>query len=137
MLPDLLARRLPWLGGLALVICAITWGMDLTGLVYVCPYCRVQRTVIGLLGVAMLLPDPRHWLVRYLATVLGVLGLVVAVMHFFPSLKEVLVGEFSWDDPWYLDSFLLSGCALCIITGQLLLLYQPPPTDSSDHFPTA
>ena len=45
----------------AIVISIVTWTLDLTGLVYTCPYCRVQRSVIGLLGLVMLWPDPRAW----------------------------------------------------------------------------
>ena len=52
--------------------------MEFTGTVYVCPYCRVQRTVILLLGLIMLLPFSRHWITQYLASVIGFMGAVVA-----------------------------------------------------------
>ncbi|MDP1652517.1 MAG: hypothetical protein Q8L56_07320 [Rhodocyclaceae bacterium] len=126
MSPDLLVRNIRLLGFIALAICIATWWMDFAGWVYICPYCRIQRSVIGLLGLLMVLPHPHHWLSRYIGSVFAVLGLVTAAMHFFSSLKEVFEGEFVWDTPWYLDSFLLSGCALLIITGQILLLYQSP-----------
>jgi hypothetical protein len=129
---DLLVRNIRVLGFIAIAICIATWWMDYAGIVYICPYCRTQRSVIGLLGLLMVMPHPHHWLSRYLGSVFAVLGLVTAVMHFFSSLKEVFVGEFSWDDPWYLDSFLLSGCALFIITAQILLLYQSRATDSQE-----
>jgi len=45
--------------------------MEFAGTVYICPYCRVQRTVILLLGVAMILPFTHHWVMRYLASVVG------------------------------------------------------------------
>jgi hypothetical protein len=123
---DLLVRHIRTLGFIAIAICIATWWMDFAEIVYNCPYCRTQRSVIGVLGLLMVLPNPYHWLSRYIGSVFAVLGLVVAVLHFFPSLKEVWAGEFSWDDPWYLDTFLLSGCALFIITAQILLLYQSP-----------
>lgn len=126
MMLDLLVRNIRLLGILAIALSLGTWTMDFVGWVYVCPYCRVQRTVIGLLGLLMVLPNPHHWLARYLGAVAAVLGVVVAVLHFFPSLKEAIAGEFSFDDPWYLDSFLLSGFAICIITAQILLLFQAP-----------
>ena len=44
---------------------------------------RAQRTVIGLLGVILLLPGFRHWLSRYLATVFAVFGLAVASRQHF------------------------------------------------------
>ena len=39
------------LGFIAIIIGAGAWGMEFAGTVYICPYCRVQRTVILLLGV--------------------------------------------------------------------------------------
>ena len=62
MLPlTTLHRHLRWIALAAIVISIATWTLDLTGLVYTCPYCRVQRSVIGLLGLLLLWPDPRGW----------------------------------------------------------------------------
>ena len=126
MMLDLLVRNIRLLGIIAIAVCATTWWMDLSGLIYKCPYCRTQRSVIGLLGLLMVLPNPHHWLMRYLGAVMGVLGAVVAVMHFFRGFHDVLEGDFSLDDPWYLDSMLLSALAIGIITAQILLLFQSP-----------
>ena len=125
---DLLVRNIRTLGFIAIAVCFGTWTMDIAGWIYICPYCRTQRSVIGLLGLLMVLPNPYHWLTRYLGAVLGVLGGVVAVMHFFRGFHDVLEGDFSLDDPWYLDSMLLSGLAIGIITAQILLLFQSPAT---------
>ena len=73
-LPDTLLRYRIVLGILALIVCAATWALDLTELVYECPFCRAQRTVIGLLGLIILLPWYRHWLSRYLAAIFAVFG---------------------------------------------------------------
>ena len=129
---DLLVRNIRTLGFVAIAVSFGTWAMDLSGLIYICPYCRTQRSVIGLLGLLMVLPNPYHWLTRYLGAVLGVLGGVVAVMHFFRGFHDVLEGDFSLDDPWYLDSMLLSGLAIGIITAQVLLLFQSPATRKTD-----
>ena len=126
MLPDLLVRHIRVLGLIAIAVCAVTWWMDFAEWVYTCPYCRTQRSVIGLLGLLMILPNPHHWLVRYVGSVLAALGLPVAAMHFLMHLKEVFAGDFAFDSEWYLDPFLLSGLALCIMTAQILLLYQSP-----------
>lgn len=126
MQPDLLVRNIRALGFVAIALCVATWWMDYAQVVYNCPYCRTQRSVIGVLGLLMVMPHPHHWLSRYLGSVFAVVGLVVGAMHFFISLKEIYAGEFTWDAPWYIDSFLLSGCALFIISGQILLLYQTP-----------
>ena len=72
---------------LAIVICVFTWITELAGWVYVCPYCRTQRTVIGLLGL-LLLANPQHWLNRWIASSLAVLGLVVAAMQRFNGWKK-------------------------------------------------
>ena len=74
----------------------------------------------------MVLPHPHHWISRYIGSVLAVVGLVVAATHFFMNLKNAIAGDHFWDDEWYFDPFLLSGIALCIMTAQILLLYQSP-----------
>lgn len=121
--PETFLRNIRWLGLLAILISVATWTMDFTGMVYECPFCRTQRTVIGLLGLIMLLPNPGHWLARYVATVMAVLGLVVAAEQHFGGWKSISAGKFNIGEQWYLSPFLLAGCALFIITGQLLLLY--------------
>lgn len=115
---------------LAIAISALTWAVDLAGLVYKCPYCRVQRSMIGLLGLLLLLPDPRHWAIRYLAAVFAVFGLVVACMQHFNHWKRINAGEFTFSSMWYADPFVLSGAAIFIITGLVLLIFSwRPPRD--------
>jgi len=116
---------------IAILISVFTWAMDLTGLVYECPYCRVQRSTIGLIGLLMLLPNPQHWLARWLASVFGVLGLTVASSQHFAGWKRISQGKFVLHDTWYTDSFLLSGAAIFILTGLVLLLFSYRRT--SDH----
>ena len=110
------------LGVIAIIVGVGAWGMDFTGAVYVCPYCRVQRSVIAILGVFMLFPDVRHWIYRYVAFVIGFLGAVVAVNQNFMGWSRISKGEFMWGEQWYLNPFLLSGAALFIIVGQVWLL---------------
>lgn len=116
-------RNIRWLGILAIVISALTWTADLTGFVYECPYCRVQRTVIGLLGVIALLPNPAHWIARYVAAVLAALGVVVGATQHFGGWRKIFSGKFELGDDWYINSFFLSGFALFIIIGLLLLFF--------------
>ena len=124
------------LGVIAIVVGVGAWGMDFAGAVYVCPYCRVQRSVIAILGVSMLFPDVRHWIYRYVAFVIGFLGAVVAVNQNFMGWSRISKGEFMWGEQWYLNPFLLSAAALFIIIGQvsLLLLGQPdsPKREAGD-----
>lgn len=107
----------------AVVLSAITWTVDLTGLVYECPFCRTQRTVIGLLGILYLLPNPAHWMAKYVASVFAALGLVVGATQHFRGWVRIMNGEFEWGENWYINSWMLSGFALFIITGLVLLIW--------------
>ena len=113
-----------WLVGLlAIALSAATWALDFTDVVYPCPYCRAQRTVIGLLGVLALLPNPGGWLKRYLASVFAVFGLTVGSTQHFRGWTRIMKGEFTWGEQWYVNSWLLSGGAVFIITALLLLIW--------------
>lgn len=123
-LPDILLRHRRWVGLAAILLAAATWTIDLTGLVYACPYCRVQRTVIGLLGLLLLLPNPGHWLIRYLSAVFAVFGLSVGATQHFRGWSRIMAGEFTWGEQWYVNAWVLSGAALFIITGLTLLIWR-------------
>jgi len=73
-----LNANLRLLGVIAIVVSLVTWAMDLAGWVYACPYCRVPRSAIGVVGALMLLPDPRIWWIRYGAAAVCFLGAHVA-----------------------------------------------------------
>ena len=119
------------LGLIAIVIGAGAWGMEFAGTVYICPYCRVQRTVILLLGLMMILPFSHHWVMRYVASVIGFMGAVVAVNQNFMGWVKISKGEFAFNEQLYVDPFLLSGGALFIIIGQLWLLLSKGSVASS------
>ena len=110
------------LGLVAILIGAGAWGMEFAGTVYICPYCRVQRTVILLLGIMMLLPFAHHWVMKYFASVIGFLGAVVAVNQNFMGWVKISKGEFAFNEQLYIDPFLLSSGSLFIIIGQLWLI---------------
>jgi len=110
------------LGLVAIVIGGGAWGMEFAGTVYICPYCRVQRTVILLLGLLMLMPFAHHWMSKYLASVIGFMGAVVAVNQNFMGWMKISKGEFTFADPIYIEPFLLSSGSLFIIIGQLWLI---------------
>ena len=110
------------LGLVAILIGAGAWGMEFAGTVYICPYCRVQRTVILLLGIMMILPFSHHWVMKYFACVIGFLGAVVAVNQNFMGWVKISKGEFAFNEQLYIDPFLLSSGSLFIIIGQLWLI---------------
>jgi len=119
---ELLLRYRIHIAFLAIAISLFAWLTEWADFVYVCPYCRVQRTVIGLLGL-LLLAKPLHWLNRWIASTLAGLGLVVAAMQHFNGWKKIMSGDFSWGDYWYANAWMLSGFALAIITGLILYLW--------------
>ena len=119
---DFWRRQQRALGIIAIVIGLGAWGMEFAGTVYICPYCRVQRTVISLLGLIMILPIPRHWILKYFASVIGFLGAVVAANQNFMGWAKISKGEFAFNEQLYLDPFILSSGALFIIIGQLWLI---------------
>ena len=105
--------------------------MEFAGTVYICPYCRVQRTVILLLGIIMVLPFSKHWISRYVASVVGFMGAVVAVNQNFMGWVKISKGEFAFNEQLYIDPFLLSAESLCIIIGQLWLILTKASTNGS------
>lgn len=123
-LPDILLRHRRFVGMAAIAIAAATWAVDLADLVYHCPFCRSQRTVIGLLGVLLLLPKPGHWLVKYLSAVLAAFGLSVGATQHFRGWAKIMSGKFTWGDNWYLNSWMLSGFAILIIVALVLLIWR-------------
>ncbi|MEM7730087.1 MAG: hypothetical protein AAF311_12560 [Pseudomonadota bacterium] len=122
---DTLLKYRRWIGAAAILLCIWAWSVDLLGWTYVCPFCRVQRTVIGLLGLLMLFPVYGHWFARYVSAILGAFGIVVASTQHFGGWRRLSAGEFKLQAPIYYDSFLLSGVALCIIVALVLLIWTP------------
>ena len=133
---DLLRYRY-WIAGAAILISAITWISELAGWVYVCPYCRTQRTIIGLLGVMLLFPNPGHWLSRWIGSTLAALGFSVAAAQHFNGWKKIMGGKFEWGEQWYINPWLLSGFALFIIMGLLLYLWGWRSESRPERFETA
>ncbi len=108
------AKRLTWLVGIvSLVICLSTWAMDLTHMVAECIYCRSERTMIGLLGIIILLP-PYPYIRRYSGCVAGFFGASVATQQMMLILKN---GSMLSMEMW------LATGALMIIAGQVLFIF--------------
>lgn len=132
---ETLHRHLRLIAALAIALSVFTWAVDLAGLVYNCPFCRAQRTVIGVLGLLMLVPDPRHWLVRWLAATFAAFGLIVGVTQNFSHWRRINAGEFRLAEAWWVDPFLLSGAAIFIISGLILLLWSWRPAQAVPALP--
>ena len=85
----------------------------------------MQRTIILILGVFLVINNTNIF-IKYLSTVLAVLGSGVAMMQHFNGWKRINAGTFEISEQWYLDPFILSGCALFIIVGQIYILISRP-----------
>ncbi|ABG40960.1 hypothetical protein Patl_2444 [Paraglaciecola sp. T6c] len=109
-------------GLVAIVISLVAWSTDLTGMVYVCPYCRAQRTVIGILGLILVSPAAGHWITKFIGSVIGFFGASVAANQHFMGWKKISAGTFEFKENIVIDPFLLSGCALFGIIGLTYLL---------------
>lgn len=121
-------KRLVLFGLLFIAICAATWATDLLKLVYPCPFCRVQRSVIGLLGLIFIFLRVLHpFIARFLALALGGFGFVVAAMQHFRGWGRIHAGDFELHQQWYIDPWLLSGCAMLIIAFQLCVIFEHNP----------
>jgi len=119
---DWIRHNLRLLGVLAILVCLVTWGIDLAGWVYKCPYCRIQRTAIGVVGFLMLLPDPRAWWVRYGAAAICFLGANVASAQIFLVFRNLTSGQ-----PSNPVNLVLATGALFVLVGQALLLFTDRP----------
>lgn len=118
-------ERTKWIAGFAIVVGVATWALDMLHLVEPCGYCRVQRSVIGLLGILLLLPIIKHWLVQWVAKTIAALGIVVAATQHFLGWNEISKGDFVFDAPLYANHylhFLLSAGALFIIVALLMII---------------
>jgi hypothetical protein len=115
---DLLSRNLRALGILAITVAAVTWWMDIAGLVHQCVYCRTQRTAIGVVGLLMVMPDPRAWWLRYPAAAVCFLGASVAVDQIFLVIRNLSAGKES--NP---VNLVLATGALFVLIGQALLIF--------------
>ncbi|HUH37345.1 MAG TPA: hypothetical protein VL027_05300 [Spongiibacteraceae bacterium] len=109
------------LGVVAIIVSIGAWSLDWFDVVYACPFCRVQRTVIGLLGFVMV-TGTDNFIIKYFSTVFGFFGAGVAMNQHFRGWVNIHKGEFSWYEPIYLDAFILSFLALFIIIAQVWII---------------
>ncbi|WDE07061.1 hypothetical protein SG34_009300 [Thalassomonas viridans] len=114
--------RIHILGAIFVVVSLLAWSADWSGVVYVCPYCRLQRTVIGILGLLMMFRSLHNAITVYIASVIGFMGAHVAAAQNFMGWLKINKGTFEFKDDLYIDPFLLSGAALFAIIAQVWLL---------------
>lgn len=111
-------------GGLVLAIVLLTLGLDIAGLVFPCPYCRVQRFALGVLAIILLLNNWNTLLPRYIAAVAGIFGLIVGVSQNFNHIKKMNKGEFDWAALSISHPWVLSGLAVLAMVWMLFLIFE-------------
>lgn len=100
------------LGMIAILISAFTWGLEIMNYVPTCPYCQVQRTIIGLLGILMVMPNIRYVTILF-TMALGLFATSVSSEQIFMMVRE----------HQFLNSIMfMAVSALFIIAGQMILL---------------
>lgn len=124
----LLNRRL--VGIAVLAIALFTLALDIAALVHPCPYCRTQRFALGVIAIILLLPFYNALLSRYIAAVVGAMGLVVGIMQNFNHLKKMNSGEFDWSALSIGHPWILSGLAILALVWQLFLVFD---LDKASH----
>jgi hypothetical protein len=115
-------NRIHIIGAFFIFVSLLAWSADWSGVVYACPYCRLQRTVIGILGFLMVFKGMHNMITIYIASVLGFMGAHVAATQNFMGWLKINKGVFVFKEDIYLDPFLLSGAALFVIIAQVWLL---------------
>ncbi|EGR0589990.1 disulfide bond formation protein B [Vibrio diabolicus] len=114
--------RIRLLGFGAIAVFLVTWGMDFFSVVDPCPYCRTQRSVIGLLGLLMIFRSP-HWTMLHLGNIFAFYGAHVAALQHFMNWDAFDDGNFEMlYQPIYKNDFYLSAAALIIILTQFVLI---------------
>lgn len=117
----LLNRRI--VAGFVLLIVLLTLALDIAGQVFPCPYCRVQRFALGVLSIILLLKGYNALLPRYIAAVVGMMGLVVGLTQHFNHIKKMNKGEFDWAGLSIGHPWVLSGLAVLALVWQLFLIF--------------
>lgn len=122
----LMGRSLIIVGLVGILVSLGAWALDLTGLTYACPYCRVERTSIGFLGLIIIFsPYMHHVVSRSLAVTIGGFGFGVAVMQDFTyGWLLMFQGTFKLHEPMYYDPLLLSLAAMLIIATQTVIVFE-------------
>ncbi len=118
---DNIARYATWLGYLGIAVCVFTWALELMELVYRCPYCQVQRTAIGILGVLLVI-GRRNIVTLYITLGVGFFGAHVAATQVFNNFYKGAFGSIF---------IYLASCALAILIAQMLVMFLLPKQRAS------
>lgn len=110
------------IGGFVLLVVLLTLALDVTGQVFPCPYCRVQRFSLGILSLILLSKWHGALLSRYLAVLIGGYGLIVGITQNFNHVKMMNAAEFDWSAVHIGHPWVLSGFAVIALVWLLFLI---------------
>lgn len=117
-------RNAKLVGIISLILSLATWILDWFGLVYACPYCRIQRTIIGLIGLFMFLPSQirSHWLLLFTTNILAFFGAYAGASQHFLIWMKFSNGQIDLLTMLVNPSFWMSLGAMIFIGVQFLVL---------------
>lgn len=119
------AKQWVYLIGLLSILLGLTlWAFDIAGIVAACIYCRIERTIVILLGLIIIFPKISY-ISNYLSYVFGFFGASVASNQIF-----LLLNNKTFD----LELFL-AICALITIIAQVFFIYVTANKTSIDTQP--
>lgn len=112
------------IGIISIIISIIAWLMDLYGFVYSCPYCQTERTVIGIIGIAMIFNNYKNLYYYFSINLIALIGIITAINQQFLGIAKISSGKIEsvFSPPIYENPFLLSSAALVYIPIQITLL---------------
>lgn len=100
------------IGALFIIVSAVTWHMDLTGMVPPCEYCQTQRTLIGILGLTLIIDSSLiHYLLSLYLVLFGIdVGLAQVFLHV--QEKTLFATMFTYLAMTATYAFFLSGLVI-------------------------
>ncbi|WP_433762110.1 disulfide bond formation protein B [Brucella anthropi] len=112
------------IGVFSVFVCIIAWFADYSGLVHVCPYCRTERTAIGLLGLAMIMANFKSTPYIFFLNLIAFLGIETAANQIFLGIKRISSGDIAYilNQPPYENGLLLSSLAFIFLSLQIIMI---------------
>ncbi|WP_162902353.1 disulfide bond formation protein B [Facilibium subflavum] len=104
MINHILVRYYWLFAFIGLIACIYTWYLELSGQIYSCPYCQVQRAMLGILSLLVLIKPIYPRLFLYISLPVAIFGIDIAGDQIFfiykngnfPNLNSMLaIGAFT------------------------------------------
>jgi len=121
-------RNAKLVGVISLFLSLGTWTLDWLDLASACPFCRVQRTMIGLIGLLMFLPKSirQHWIILFIANIWAFFGANVAASQQFLIWMKLSNHQTDLLTMLSTPSLYMSLGAMIFFGVQFMVLNRPP-----------